>query len=192
MKTIKSNLINEIEINKSRFICLLKPLNSLEETEIFLKSAYKEYPHATHYCFAYIFDNYKKCSDNGEPTGTAGIPILNVLEQNKLNRVICIVIRYFGGIKLGAGGLVRAYTKSVTSTIDNIIDLIPAYQITLTFSYDNSKKIDYLLKEYPILLKEFTDFIIYKIKIPKSDFNILNKKLKNLIINIQIETETFL
>ena len=111
-------------------------INNIDEIKNKLERIKKTYKDATHYCYAYIIDGKEKCSDNGEPSGTAGIPILNVLKQNNLTNIICIVIRYFGGIKLGAGGLVRAYTKSVVECLkDHIKLLIEGYNITITFEY---------------------------------------------------------
>ena len=110
-------MTNEIIIKNSRFICVFMKINSIDISNI-LDKIKEEYPKATHYCYAYVYNDIQRFSDDGEPGGTAGMPILNVLENNNLNYVLCIVIRYFGGIKLGAGGLVRAYTKAVTNALD--------------------------------------------------------------------------
>ena len=87
------------------------PVDNIEDINNILNNIKNEYKDATHYCYAYIIDNTKRFNDDGEPGGTAGMPILNVIEQNNLNHVLIVVVRYFGGIKLGAGGLVRAYSK---------------------------------------------------------------------------------
>ena len=109
--------------------------------------------------------------------------ILQVLEKNNLNHVLCIVVRYFGKIKLGAGGLVRAYTKSVTETLkNNIIDLISGVKIEIAFSYEKSKTIDYLLKDETIIKKEFNDKIIYQANISLD----LLEELKN-VTDIEIK-----
>ena len=123
MQTIKNNTQNEIIIKNSKFICYQYKVKDLDEIYNILNNIKEEHKDATHHCYAYILDNIKKSSDDGEPSRTAGFPILKVLENNNLNNILAIVIRYFGGIKLGAGGLVRAYTKSVTNTLteDNII-----------------------------------------------------------------------
>jgi len=126
MYTINNNIIDELIINNSRFICLLYRIDDPKEINSYLTKAKELYKDATHYCYAYILDELKKASDDGEPSSTAGTPMLQVLEKTNLNHTLAIVIRYFGGIKLGAGGLVRAYTKSVTETLkNNIITLIP-------------------------------------------------------------------
>lgn len=186
MKSISEFAIGEIIVNKSKFITVLTPLNNLNEINDIIKDIQKKYSGATHYCYAYKFDNYKKFNDDGEPSGTAGMPILNVLDNNDLNNIICVVVRYFGGIKLGAGGLVRAYTKAVTSTLDNasIITLEKGNKITITFNYDNLKQVDYLLKDFKIISKNYDDIIKYIFY--SKDTEILNA-INKLIINSEIE-----
>lgn len=182
MKSVRNNE-HTIIIKNSKFICYIYQVESIEEIDKLLSENREKYYDATHCCYAYILDNLKKESDDGEPSGTAGIPMLQVLEKNNLNHVLCIVVRYFGKIKLGAGGLVRAYTKSVTETIkDNIVTLIPGVKVTLVFNYDKLKNVDYLLKDIVIINKEFKDKITYVINIP---FNLL-EELKG-ISDIEIE-----
>ena len=118
MKSIKEEVINEIIINKSKFITVLTNINDINKIKEKLEDIKKTYKDATHYCYAYIINNHEKCSDNGEPSGTAGMPILNVLKQNNLTNILCVVIRYFGGIKLGAGGLIRAYSTSASEALN--------------------------------------------------------------------------
>jgi len=177
MKTIENNIKNEYIINKSRFIACLFKVNSINEVNNYLEQIKNEYKDATHYCYSYIIDNTKRFNDDGEPGGTAGMPILNVLENNELNYILCVVIRYFGGIKLGAGGLVRAYTKSVTNALEktNIIDIKEGYKIELVFNYDQNKVIDLILKDELILNKEFNDNIKYEIIINKDNYDLINK-----------------
>ena len=190
MYTISENTEKEIEIKKSRFISRIYRIHSLEEVDKVLQELKKEYKDATHYCYAYILDENKKSSDDNEPSGTAGIPILQVLEKNNLNYVLCVVIRYFGGIKLGAGGLVRAYTKSVTEGLKlcQKYELIPGYKVEITISYDEQKKLDYIVKKYKVD-KKFDNNITYHILIPKKDFNILTEFNPKIIKEIQIEKE---
>ena len=183
MYSILSKSTSLIEINKSKFYCELIPISSLNDIDNIIENIRIEYKGATHYCYAYIFDQTKRFSDDGEPGGTAGMPILNVLESNNLDHILAVVIRYFGGIKLGAGGLVRAYTNSVCESLNNSkkIELINGKQIEIEFTYENSKQIDYLLKEYEIISKEYSNNIKYKINIPQ-DINI-KEILNNYIIN---------
>ena len=142
MKTIGENVSNEIVIKNSRFIALFYKISSVD-IEKFLDEVKELYPKATHYCYAYIYNDIKRFSDDGEPGGTAGMPILNVLEKEELNNTLCVVVRYFGGIKLGAGGLVRAYTKAVTETlkIADFLYLEKGYKVRISFKYNEEKQI---------------------------------------------------
>ena len=180
MKSIKNNINHTIIINKSKFICYLIKINNEEEALSNLEKLKQEYTGATHYCYAYITGNIKRCSDDKEPSGTAGMPILNVLENNDLTNILCVVIRYFGGIKLGAGGLVRAYSGCVSETLSKteITDIYEGYKITIEFDYDKVKFIDNLLKEYEIIKKDFNNKINYTFLVKKDDYN----KISNLNI----------
>lgn len=175
---------NILIIKNSKFISLLYYLKDKEDIPSKLQEARILYPNATHYCYAYIFDNEKKESDDGEPTGTAGIPILQVLEKHELNHVLCIVVRYFGKIKLGANGLIRAYTKSVVDVIKNHVTLLEkGCFITLEFSYEQLKLIDYLLKDATINNKKYTEKIIYQLSVNNELLEIL-KKIDGVIISL--------
>ena len=186
MHIIKSvlNSENTIIIKNSKFICLLYNVNSKDEILKHLENVKNIYPNATHYCYAYILDNERHESDDGEPAGTAGIPMFQVLEKNELNHVLCIVVRYFGKIKLGAGGLVRAYTKSAVECIkNNIIELTDGFEINITFNYDNLKQVDYLLKDTNIITKYYDKEITYNLYIDKDLLNTL-KNFNYLKIDI--------
>ena len=191
MQTIKQNTHNEIIIKNSKFICYLYKIKDINEIENYLTNIKNIEKDATHYCYAYILNDFKKSSDDGEPSGTAGFPILKVLENNNLNNILAIVVRYFGGIKLSAGGLVRAYTKSTTNTIsnDNIVNLIPGYNITIEFNYNQIKEIDYILKDITINKKEFNNTIIYNIDIPTTFLETIKLNKINYIINKEILIE---
>lgn len=118
MYTISRDYRKEIVIEKSRFICTLKKVSSEIEAQEFIKAVKKEFWDATHNCSAYIVDDLaQRSSDDGEPSGTAGVPMLEVLRKNRLVGTAAVVTRYFGGIKLGAGGLVRAYSGSVAGAL---------------------------------------------------------------------------
>ena len=106
---------NEIVINKSKFISVMIPISFDIEVKEILKELNKEFPKATHYCYAYRVNGKEKSSDDGEPAGTAGRPMLEFLINNELENILVVVIRYFGGIKLGAGGLLRAYVDGCRS-----------------------------------------------------------------------------
>lgn len=175
MYTIKYNTNSEIIIKNSKFICCLYKINSIDDITFILNDIKNIYKDATHYCYAYILNDIKKSSDDKEPSGTAGIPILKVLENNNLNNILAIVIRYFGGIKLGVSGLIRAYTKSVTNTLNitPISTLIKGYNIDIIFSYNQTKEIDYLLRKYPIKNKVFNIKIKYNLDIPKDFLEVI-------------------
>lgn len=118
MFTIVKDFRQETVIEKSRFICTLKKVENEAQAQEFIKNIKKEFWDATHNCSAYIIDDLaQRSSDDGEPSGTAGLPMLEVLRKNKLTNTAAVVTRYFGGIKLGAGGLVRAYTNSVAGAV---------------------------------------------------------------------------
>lgn len=194
MKTIKNNIQNEIIIKNSKFICYLYKIKDINEANSLLNNIKEEHKDATHHCYAYILDNIQKSSDDGEPGGTAGIPILKVLEKNNLSNILAIVVRYFGGIKLGAGGLVRAYTKSVTNTLseDNIISLTKGYNLDIEFNYDQVKEIDYLLKNITINNKEYNTTIKYNIDIPIEFLEIIKHNNLNYTIIKDIYIESYL
>lgn len=191
MQTIKNNTNKEIIIKNSRFICYLYKINTLNDISSILQDLKNTHKDATHHCYAYILNNSKKSSDDGEPGGTAGIPILKVLENNNLTNILAVVIRYFGGIKLGAGGLVRAYTKSITNTLDksNIVSLINGYNLDIEFNYNQVKEIDHLLKDIKINHKIFDSNIKYNIDIPSNFLNTLKQNNINYtnIKDINIE-----
>ena len=178
MKSIQKEITNEIIINKSKFITILTNINDIDKVKEKLENIKKTYKDATHYCFAYIINNHEKCSDNGEPSGTAGMPILNVLKQNNLTNILCVVIRYFGGIKLGAGGLIRAYSSSASEALNkaNIVNLIKGYKIIIEFSYNNIKQIDYLLKNIQIK-KDYSNNITYTFNIKEEKLNKIENEL---------------
>lgn len=140
-KTITNDGIVEEEIKKSRFICHLKRISSEEEGRGYIAQIKKEHHKANHSCSAMIFGEegqIKRSSDDGEPSGTAGVPMLTVLEKQGLTNVIAVVTRYFGGIKLGAGGLIRAYSGSVAHAIEEIgrveVKELTGLTVELTYS----------------------------------------------------------
>ena len=188
MYVIEKDCENEIIIKNSRFITILIKINDKDKVNSFLQDIKIKYPKATHYCYGYIINDYKKSSDDGEPSGTAGIPILNVLEKENITNVLAIVVRYFGGIKLGAGGLVRAYSKAVREAIknSNLIELANGKKIEINFNYSDEKNINYILKEEQIIKKDYSDKVTY-IALIKD--NIL-EKLKNF--NYKVLEDTYI
>ncbi len=186
--TIKENVINEFIINKSKFITYIYKVNSKDEVLKHLNLLKKNYKDATHICYAYIIDNEIKFNDDKEPSGTSGLPILEVLKKNNLNHLVCFVIRYFGGIKLGSGGLIRAYSNSCSQALKktNIIPLEKLFKIKLSIPY-NFKKLDSILNTTTIINKTFQKDITYILEVNQT----ILKKLDNLNQNYIILDENY-
>lgn len=174
MKCIKNEVKNTIIINKSTFITYLIPVDSLVMFEDNLNRIKKENKDATHYCYAYIIGSNEAFNDDGEPSGTAGLPILDILKKKDLHNVLCVVVRYFGGIKLGSGGLIRAYRKSAleASNIADICSLVPGYYIKIEVSYYMQKEVEMLIDNYK---KEYQESVIYSIYCDIETYNNLKK-----------------
>lgn len=174
--SIKNSNKYEETIKYSKFISLVFRVYNEEEVKKIINNIKKEYPSATHYCYAYIIENNIKSSDDGEPSKTAGIPILNQIIGHNLNYTLIVVIRYFGGIKLGTGLLTRTYSKVAREVIqkDNIITLIKGYNITIKFNYENIKDIDYILLNSRIISKEYNNNITYNVLVTEETLNKLN------------------
>lgn len=161
---IKEGVNNTLVIEKSRFIAYLKPCFSEEEYKEFLKEIKKAHYDATHVCSAFINDNVKRSSDDGEPSGTAGVPILSVLEKNNINHIAALVVRYFGGIKLGAGGLIRAYGSAVSEAlkIAKLVEDVEYSKFELTLPYDLANKVNHLIEKEGINInKEYDEEVKY-------------------------------
>lgn len=190
MKTINKNVKDELIINKSKFIGYLYKVNNIEEINNLLKEIKNEYNDATHICYAYSLTDTKKAYDDGEPSGTAGMPILEIFNKLELVNVLGIVIRYFGGIKLGSGGLIRAYSNTIRNTIEKteIQTLKKGYLIKITFDYHINNLINNLIENYEVIEKEFGELITSKIK---ADDNLL-KELDNINQKYEIINEIYL
>ncbi len=181
---IENNVFNQIEINKSKFITYLYKVKNIDEVSNYLNELKKKYKDATHICYAYIIDNNIKFNDDNEPSGTAGVPILDVLKKNNLTYIVCFVIRYFGGIKLGSGGLIRAYSNS-TSLCLKKTKIIPYENLTkikLTISYQENKLIEKLLTSKNIIETNYNEKITYILLINNS----LKEKLDNFNLSYEI------
>ncbi len=168
MYRLKEETTHTIEIEKSKFITYLKRVFSEQEAKEYLYSIQKMHPNATHHCYAFIIgehDEIQRSNDNGEPSGTAGVPMLESLKKNHMQDTIAITVRYFGGIKLGAGGLIRAYSKSVSQALQNSILTQKIYtkKYTLSFSYDLIGKLDYYFRIHDINIidKQYDSEVIY-------------------------------
>ena len=173
-RTIKEDVQVQEEIKKSRFICHAKRVYSEEEARDFITAIKKEHYKATHNCSAFIVgerSEIKRTSDDGEPSGTAGIPMLGVLENHNLTNVCVVVTRYFGGIKLGAGGLIRAYAGSVALAVKEIgiIEIKEQAGIQIHMTYAQYQEYGNFLKEHNLIELEtnFTDQVDTTIFIDK-------------------------
>ena len=177
-KQVKKLITNEIVITKSKFITYLFPVSSLEEVKIKLEEFKEKYKDATHVCYSYILDvNTFKYYDDGEPSCTAGAPIYQVLNGNDLIYTMCVVIRYFGGTKLGVGGLVKAYSGSCIEALNKaeIIEYEILDTYVVTTSYSNHDKLDYFLKtnNIEIVEKQFDENVSIKIKVTENSLALL-------------------
>lgn len=190
MKTIKENAKNIIEINRSTFITELLKVQSVEEVNNYIKEIKNKYKDATHYCYAYIIDDIRKSSDDGEPGGTAGVPMMEVLLKNNLNNILCVVIRYFGGIKLGSGGLVRAYSKSVVEVLNksHLLTQVDGYRIEIDVEYEKQKELEHLINDYTFF-KEYSEKVKYTIDIDKEKLSLLEQKNINYKIIYKTKIE---
>ena len=175
-RTIKEDGQVQEEIKKSRFICHAKRVYSEEEARNFITAIKKEHYKATHNCSAFIIgerSEIKRTSDDGEPSGTAGVPMLGVLENHNLTNVCVVVTRYFGGIKLGAGGLIRAYAGSVALAVKEIgiMEIKEQAGIAIQMSYTQYQEYSNFLKEHNLMELEtnFTDQVDTMIYVDKEE-----------------------
>lgn len=175
-RTIEKNGLVEIEIRKSRFLCFLQRVKTEEDAREFIQKIKKEHWKANHNCSAFIIGTdglILRSSDDGEPSGTAGVPMLEVLKQNELVDVVAVVTRYFGGIKLGAGGLIRAYSSSVSAAIKEIgiVEVKPQQEVFVTIDYAAVGKMQHFLEEneYPIKETQFLADVTFCIMVDENE-----------------------
>ena len=157
--TVAGEGTHEIVIEKSRFICHLSRVSTEEEAQNFINHIKKQHWNATHNCSAYVIgenDQIQKANDGGEPSGTAGVPMLEVLKKRNLKDTCAVVTRYFGGIKLGAGGLIRAYGKSVSEGLNHVgvVERKLMRVMHTTVNYTWIGKLENELRESPYQIKD--------------------------------------
>lgn len=184
--TIAKNTTYEQTIKKSRFICSIARVSSDEEAQQFIASIQAANKKATHNCFAYMIgdnDQIQRESDNGEPSGTAGIPILESLKLTKIHNVVAVVTRYFGGIKLGAGGLIRAYSNTTTEAIHQagLVQRIKQAILKITVTYALHDLLLYYLKEnnLEVASEEYGVNVETSIYVNETDLKDVKEKLIN-------------
>ncbi|MGT2763860.1 YigZ family protein [Streptococcus intermedius] len=175
-RTIKEDGQVQEEIKKSRFICHIKRVTTEDEARNFIQAVKKEHYKATHNCSAFILgerSEMKRSSDDGEPSGTAGVPMLGVLENHQLTNVCAVVTRYFGGIKLGAGGLIRAYSSNVALAIKEIgiVHIKEQLGLRIALSYSQYQELPNFLKANHLQEQDtsFTEQVQTTIFVDKND-----------------------
>ena len=176
---------SEIEISKSRFLGFARSVSTQDEAEEFVKNLKKKFADARHVCFAYKLNSTAKMSDDGEPSGTAGRPILSVIENKGLENVVVAVVRYFGGIKLGAGGLLRAYVESATATLTQApkVKWESAFIYSMTLSFSEFKTFEHSIqnRKIKVLKTEFSDMVRLSLVAAESE-KIENATLQNCVM----------
>lgn len=180
----------EIVIKKSQFLSFIKRTESEEEAKAFIAEIKKEHKTATHNCSAYIIGKsalIQKADDDGEPQGTAGVPILEVLKKEELYNAAVVVTRYFGGIKLGAGGLIRAYSKGASSAVKEAgkVVEVPVVPLTVTLDYTFTSKFEHYLEtaEAAIVSQNYTDKVSYVLHVKEKGVDAIVNTLKEITSN---------
>nr|WP_295286706.1 YigZ family protein [uncultured Blautia sp.] len=183
-KTVYEGGEGEIVEKKSRFIATVRPVESEEEALKFLEEMKKKYWDARHNCFVYSIGmnrEFTRCSDDGEPSGTAGRPMLDVILGEDIYNVAVVVTRYFGGVLLGTGGLVRAYSKAVQEGLaaSRVILKKKGISMKITTDYTGIGKIQYIAGErkLPILDSEYTEKVMMKLLVPVQDVESVQKAI---------------
>ena len=184
------NTNNEIVIKKSRFLTHIKRTVSEEEAKDFIDEIKKEHKAANHNCSTYIIGKsalIQKADDDGEPQGTAGVPILEVLKKEELYNVTVVVTRYFGGIKLGGGGLIRAYSQSASAAVEaagKVIE-VPVVPLTVSLDYTFTSKFEHFLgnTEASIVSTDYTDKVTYLIHVKEKGADDIVNTLKEITSN---------
>ena len=185
--TIQEEEQTQIVEKKSKFIAEIYPVTNIQEVQNKIKEVKKKYYDAKHHCIAYrIIDEgrvVERASDDGEPSGTAGAPMLNLLKGNNLCNVLVVVTRYFGGILLGTGGLVRAYSEATNLVIQKskMINITEGYEITLKLEYNNLDAFNYYCKNNNIIILniEYAENISIKIEMETDKKEIFMKDIEN-------------
>lgn len=175
-KTIKAESIAEFVEKKSRFIGHIAPVATVDEATAFIEKISKQHYNATHNVFAYMLKdgNISRCSDNGEPQGTAGVPVLDVIKKEGLVDVCIVATRYFGGTMLGAGGLVRAYshTASIAVSSAEVLTMISCVRFSLTCDYSFYGTVSYVAPQFGVKIEnsDFLDAVTLTLLAQDSDF----------------------
>lgn len=192
-KTIQENACEQIVEKKSKFIANIIYVENKEQAEEWIKQISKKYFDARHNCFAYItFDEenrkIEKCSDDGEPSGTAGAPMLNILNKNELCNVLVVVTRYFGGVLLGTGGLVRAYSEATLKVLENskTVEMQSGQEVKVVIEYKDVESFKYFCRKnfVKITKEEYKNNVEITIETTKPIIENLKTKFDNIRVNI--------
>lgn len=192
-KTISENITEELVEKKSKFIADVFYVESVEEAEEKIKMIEKKYYDARHHCYAFsIYTDagvVNRFSDDGEPSGTAGGPMLNIITQKNLSNILVVVTRYFGGILLGTGGLVKAYSGAFQKALDasNIIDKDLGLEVNIVVSYSDGEKAKYYFDQNNINIvgNIYEELVTYTVEITKEKLDNIRNNIQNL--NFKIE-----
>jgi len=175
-RTVARAGVHETEINRSRFICALAPAATEQEAQEFVARVRAEHPTATHNCYAYVIGadaSVQKASDDGEPGGTAGVPMLQMLTRREMRYVVAVVTRYYGGVKLGAGGLIRAYGGVVGEALDELGTITrQRFRLaTVTVGHQRAGKLENDLRATGRSVREvrYAEAVVIEIGLPDSD-----------------------
>ncbi|MFF2963765.1 YigZ family protein [Streptomyces sp. NPDC057963] len=178
-RTVARAGVHETEINRSRFICALAPAATEQEAQDFVARVRREHPTATHNCFAYVIGadaSVQKASDDGEPGGTAGVPMLQMLTRREMRYVVAVVTRYYGGVKLGAGGLIRAYGGVVGEALDEIGTLTrQRFRLaTITVGHQRAGRLENDLRATGRTVREvrYAESVVIEIGLPDADVEV--------------------
>lgn len=176
MQTIKRSGEHELEVKKSRFLCALARVTTEAEAREFIQQRRRLHHDARHHCSAFVLGDsgeFQKSSDDGEPAGTAGVPMLEVLRRNEITNAVAVVTRYFGGVLLGAGGLVRAYGGAVSAALDDVglLERRPVRIVTTTVDYLLAGKLDNDLRSagYQVADTDYRAEVRFRINVPESE-----------------------
>lgn len=192
-KTIKENVTAQIVEKKSKFIANMFYIETMEEADRIIKETKRKYHDARHNCFAYILETggeglLVKYNDDGEPSGTAGAPMLNIIANEGLSNVLVIVTRYFGGILLGTGGLVRAYSEAVKEALKlaKYIEKAQGYIFEIEVEYNDLEKIKYYFKQknIKIINNEYSQNVILTVEMSKENLEEFTNNSKNMNFKI--------
>lgn len=182
-RTIDGECRTEFEIERSRFIATAVRVDSADDVKDTLIKIRKEFSDATHNCYAYMIGNEQKASDDGEPQGTAGVPILEAIKRSGLDKVLIVVTRYFGGIKLGAAGLLSAYMKSATDALNaaNVAEFIYSDVVTVDVDYTLYQKLSQYISSVGVILDTvYGDGVSIKFAVPTDAFDAVKLKISEL------------